>query len=195
MKKLFSPLRAHYAHTQTMPAKDELRRAMRDRLPLPPDQRGIKSARICAAIAALPQWHSARTVALFAAQQQEPDIELLWQQSVGKAVCYPRVRDDGLSLYSVESLYELQPGQWNLREPFADPSRLVPSADVDLILVPGVAFTRSGARCGRGGGYYDRLLSSLPAHVCKVGVCFDFQIVPELPIEPHDIGVDFVIAE
>ena len=181
--------------TQAMSAKDELRRAMRDRLPLPPDQRGVKSARICAAIAALPQWRNARTVALFAAQQREPDVELLWQHAIGKVVGYPRVEADGLSLFSVESLYELQSGQWNLREPIADPARLILPADVDLILVPGVAFTRSGARCGRGGGYYDRLLASLPAHTYKIGVCFDFQIVPELPIEPHDIGVDFVIAE
>ena len=181
--------------TQAMSAKDELRRAMRDRLPLPPDQRGGKSARICAGIAALPQWHSARTVALFAAQQREPDVELLWQNAMGKVVCYPRVEADGLSLFSVESVYELQSGQWNLREPIADPARLILPADVDLILVPGVAFTQTGARCGRGGGYYDRLLASLSPHTCKVGVCFDFQIVPELRIEPHDIGVDFVITE
>lgn len=177
-----------------MSSKDKLRHAMRDRLPLPPDQRGEKSARICAAIAALPQWDSARTVAFFAPQQREPDVELLWQHAMGKVVCYPRVEADGLSLYSVESLYELQPGQWNLREPIAEPSRLIRPANVDLILVPGVAFTRIGDRCGRGGGYYDRLLSLLPAHTFKVGVCFDFQIVHELPAEPHDIGVDIVIA-
>jgi 5-formyltetrahydrofolate cyclo-ligase len=181
--------------TQAMSAKDELRRAMRDRLPLPPDQRGIKSARICAAITALPQWQNARTVALFAAQQREPDVEILWQHAIGKVVGYPRVETDGLSLFSVESLYKLQSGQWNLREPNADPARLILPADVDLILVPGVAFTRTGARCGRGGGYYDRLLASLSPHTCKIGVCFDFQIVPELPNETHDIGVDFVIAE
>ena len=178
-----------------MSAKNEIRRAMRDRLPLPTDQRGAKSARICAAITALPQWRSARTVAFFAPQQREPDVELLWQYAMGKVVCYPRVGADGLSLYSVESLYELQPGQWGLLEPIADPARLVIPADVDLILVPGVAFTRTGARCGRGGGYYDRLLASLSPHTCKVGVCFDFQIINELPNEPHDIGVDFIIAE
>ena len=181
--------------TQTMPAKEQLRHAMRDRLPLPPDQRGEKSARICAAIAALPQWQCARTVALFAPQPREPDVELLWAHAFGKVLCYPRVGTDGLSLYSVESLYELQSGQWNLREPVAHPARLILPANVDLILVPGVAFTPAGARCGRGGGYYDRLLASLSPHTCKVGVCFDFQIVSELPMEPHDIGVDFVIAE
>lgn len=181
--------------TQTMPDKEQLRRAMRDRLPLPPDQRGEKSARICAAIASLPQWHNARTVAFFAAQQREPDVELLWAQAAGKIVCYPRVADDGLNLYSVESPYELQPGQWGLREPIADSARLILPADVDLILVPGVTFTRTGTRCGRGGGYYDRLLASLSPRTCKIGVCFDFQIVSELPTEPHDIAVDVVIAE
>lgn len=180
--------------TPIMPAKEQLRRAMRERLPLPPDQRGENSARICSAIAALPQWHRARTVALFAPQQREPDVDLLWRHASAKIVCYPRVADDGLSLYSVESLYDLQPGQWDIREPAADPSRLIPPMDVDLILVPGVAFTRAGARCGRGGGYYDRLLASFPARTCKVGICFAIQIVDELPTEPHDAGVDFVIT-
>lgn len=178
-----------------MSAKDELRRAMRDRLPMPPDQRGEKSARICATIVALPQWHSARTVALFAPQQREPDVELLWQHAIGKIVSYPRIVPSGLSLYSVESSYDLQSGQFGVREPAADPSRIVLPADVDFILVPGVAFTHTGARCGRGGGYYDRLLASLPSHTCKVGVCFTFQIVDDLPAEPHDVGVNLVVSE
>ncbi len=186
---------AQCSSIRIMPAKEQLRRAMRDRLPLPPDQRGEKSARICAAIVALPQWHSTHTVAIFAPQQREPDVELLWRHTDGKIVCYPRVVPDGLALFSVESLYDLQPGKWGIREPGDDPSRLIFPANVDLILVPGVALTRAGARCGRGGGYYDRLLATLPAHACKIGVCFALQIVDELPTEPHDVGVDFVITE
>jgi 5-formyltetrahydrofolate cyclo-ligase len=166
---------------------------MRDRLALPPDVRAEKSARICAAIAALPQWRLARVVALFAPQPREPDVDGMWAYAAEKTVAYPRMEAESLALHAVASLFELQPARWDLREP--PPNAPVAPAEVDLILVPGVAFTRAGARCGRGGGYYDRLLAALGPKTCKVGVCFALQIVEELPVEAHDLGVDLVIAE
>ncbi len=178
-----------------MLTKAELRHAMRDRLPLPPDVRGTQSARICAAIAALPQWQTARTVAFFAPQPREPDIEQLWASAAGKIIAYPRMENDALTLHRLASLHELQPAKWGLREPVADATSVVAPQDVDLILIPGVAFTRAGARCGRGGGYYDRLLSELPASAFKIGVCFPHQITSELPTEPHDCWVDRVVWE
>ncbi len=178
-----------------MLTKSELRRAMRDRLPLPPDVRGEQSARICAAIAALPQWRAARCVAFFAPQPREPDIEQLWAHAAGKTVAYPRVENETLMLHGVGSLYELQSGKWGLREPIADSASLIALQSVDVLLVPGVAFTRQGARCGRGGGYYDRLLSELPASAFKIGVCFPMQVVGELPTEAHDCWVDQVVSE
>jgi 5-formyltetrahydrofolate cyclo-ligase len=63
-------------------------------------------------------------------------------------------------------------------------------ASSDLAIVPGIAFTRAGARLGRGGGHYDRWLAS--ARVTSIGVAFDIQLVDELPLEPHDRGVDYV---
>ena len=178
-----------------MLTKAELRHSMRDRLPLPPDLRGEQSARICATIAALPQWQVARRVALFAPQPREPDIEQLWAQVAGKMVAYPRVENETLVLHSVGSLHELQSGKWGLREPAADSASLIVPQSVDVILVPGIAFTRTGARCGRGGGYYDRLLSELAPSAFKIGVCFPLQLVGELPTEPHDYWVDRVIWE
>jgi 5-formyltetrahydrofolate cyclo-ligase len=178
-----------------MPSKDELRRTIRAILPPPPDIRAENSARLCAAITGSAHWRNARTIAIFAPQPKEPDVEMLWSQAAGRTIAYPRVEDDGLSLYSVGSLFELRPGRWNIREPEADPSRAVAPDAVDLILVPGTAFTRDGRRLGRGGGYYDRLLAGLTSAACKIGVCFDFQIVPELPMEPHDQCVDFVATE
>jgi 5-formyltetrahydrofolate cyclo-ligase len=176
-----------------MPTKSELRKIMRDRLALPPDVRGEKSARIRTAILALPQWRLAHTVATFAPQPREPDVDGLWADALGKTLAYPRVEEDHLSLYAAASLYDLLPARWDLREP---PTTMpIDPAKVDLILVPGVAFTRAGARCGRGGGYYDRLLAMLPATTTKVGVCYSFQLVDDLPAEPHDLPVDFVVTE
>ena len=62
----------------------------------------------------------------------------------------------------------------------------------DLVIVPGLAFTAAGARLGRGGGHYDRLLAS--AAITSIGVAFDIQLVDELPLEPHDRGVDLVVT-
>lgn len=178
-----------------MLTKTEVRRAIKA-LPFPPpDIRGEKSARLCAAIAASAPWCRAKTVVLFAPQAREPDVEMLWAKAEGRSFAYPRVTKERLDLFRVSSLHELRPGAWGIREPSGDLAHTVAPDAIDLILIPGIAFTRNGARLGRGGGFYDRLLSWLPPRVCTVGVCFDFQIVPELPMEPHDQHVDFVATE
>ena len=178
-----------------MRSKTEIRRNIRAILQMPPDLRAEKSARLCEAIAASDAWRNARTVAIFAPQPREPDIELLWAHGAGKTFAYPRVVEDRLDLFCVASLHELAPGAFGLREPRADLTHAVAPDTLDLILVPGVAFTRNGGRLGRGGGFYDRLLASLPASTIKIGVCFASQLLTELPVEPHDQRVDFNATE
>ena len=178
-----------------MPDKNQLRLSIRAMQPMPPDLRAEKSARLCDAIRLAEAWHTARTVAIFAPLPGEPDVEMLWAHAESRTFAYPRVEGDWLALHTVRSPLELQPRQWGLREPAANPGSAVAPDSMDLILVPGIAFSRSGARLGRGRGYYDRLLSTLPDHVCKIGVCFDFQLVPELPTDPHDQAVDLVATE
>lgn len=160
-----------------------------------PDVRAEKSARLCDAVASTPAWAGARTVAIFAPQMREPDVELLWMHGAGKTFAYPRVVDGRLDLFRVTSLHALAPGAFGVREPEARIEHAIDPAMLDLILVPGTAFTRSGERLGRGGGFYDRLLASLPAHVRKIGVCFDSQVQHGLPVEPHDQRVDFLATE
>ncbi len=175
------------------PTKAEIRRAFRELPPLPPDVRGEMSAQLCAALAAMPAWHAARTVALFAPLPSEPDVEGLWAYLAGKRAAYPRMAGETFALYAVESPYELVPAQWGIREP--RPERLVSPAEVDFVVIPGVAFTRDGARCGRGKGFYDRFLAELSPAACKTGACFARQLVAELPMEPHDVRMDFVVTE
>ncbi len=71
----------------------------------------------------------------------------------------------------------------------------VPLSAVDLLLVPAVAFTRAGARLGRGGGFYDRLLAQKGPGTKAWGVCFEMQIVEAIPCEPHDREVDAIVTE
>ena len=178
-----------------MRSKTEIRRDISTLLRMPPDARAEKSTRLCDAIASSAAWLGARTVAIFAPQMREPDVELLWMHGSGKSFAYPRVVDGRLDLFRVESLHELAPGTFGIREPEARIENAIDPGMLDLILVPGVAFTRSGERLGRGGGFYDRLLASLAAHTGKLGVCFDSQVQHELPAEMHDQRVDFIVTE
>ena len=178
-----------------MRSKTEIRRDISAILRLPPDVRAEKSARLCEAITESEAWRNARAVAIFAPQPREPDVEMLWSRAAGKSFAYPRVVEGRLDLFRVDSLFALAPGAFGVREPAADPANAISPDMLDLILVPGVAFTQGGARLGRGGGFYDRLLAGLVPRTCKIGVCFDSQILPELPLEPHDQHLDFIATE
>ena len=66
--------------------------------------------------------------------------------------------------------------------------------DIDLIVVPGVAFDKKNIRLGRGHGYYDRFLSGLPKRTKTIGLAFDFQVLEDLPQDPHDVPVSTIIT-
>lgn len=69
----------------------------------------------------------------------------------------------------------------------------LPLQKIDLVIVPGIAFDKGGSRLGRGKGCYDRFLESLPKTTPRIGLAFDFQVLPSLPVKPHDISVDKTI--
>ena len=177
------------------PDKAELRRLMRARLRTLGEARELHSAAICARIAQHPAYLAARVVAIFDPLPSEPAVDLLWQTAPRRFV-YPRIAGEGLELVEVRSAAELEhAAERKFREPRAGGASAIGLHEVDVILVPGVAFTRAGRRLGRGGGYYDRLLAALPAKAVRLGVCFEVQIVEELPSEPHDMRVDAVVTE
>ena len=86
----------------------------------------------------------------------------------------------------------LKTGVFGILEPSED-CEAVPESEIDLIIVPGVAFDRQLNRMGRGKGYYDRLLSTLQAP--KIGICFDFQLQDTVPTESFDKKMDMIITE
>ena len=96
-------------------------------------------------------------------------------------------RRDDLRLLLYEGPESLKPGPFGILEPKADGIE-VPKNEIDLIIVPGVAFDKDKNRMGRGRGFYDRLLSTLNAP--KVGICFGFQMIPQVPVEPLDKKMD-----
>ena len=171
-----------------------VRREMREAL-LKMRGRADRSAKICDAIASHPSWRRATIVGIFAPMETEPDIEKLWTHAEGRTICYPTIRLGGLDFIGVSGPESVAVGQFGIREPIFDQARIIPPDTFDLILVPGAAFTANGERLGRGGGFYDRLLSSPGFRAFKVGVCFDRQIRDTLPLEPHDQRVHRVVTE
>lgn len=148
-------------------------------------------------LAALPFFGTAKVVALYAAQSFEPSTDVLQQALLarGATVCLPRIvkHEQRLEFHQVTGS-PLVLGRYPVLEP-AVTEPVVSIAAVDLWVVPGLSFTTAGARLGRGGGYYDRVLALARADAFKVGLTFECMIEPSLPLEAHDRGVDAVVTE
>jgi len=144
----------------------------------------------------LPEFDGARVVLAYAASPEEldpaPAVAALRERGI--IVAYPRVEAPGvLGLHRVDDERDLVSGMFGIRQPAENAPR-VGRGQVDVVIVPGVAFDRSGMRLGYGGGYYDRLLPTLPPHALHVGYAYDEQLVDELPAEEHDVHVDLVVT-
>ena len=104
-----------------------------------------------------------------------------------------------LGLWRLRSINELELGTWNILEPpksrWNDTERQVAVAELDVVMVPGVAFDRQGGRLGNGAGYYDRLLLDLRVDAIRAGVCYDSQLLASVSMEAHDVYMDYVITE
>ncbi len=113
-----------------------------------------------------------------------------WYQK--KRLLLPLVDGDDLRMFQYDGPESVQTGAFGILEPKADGTEVKPEA-IDLMIVPGVAFDRNHNRMGRGRGFYDRLLSSVTSP--KIGLCYEFQMVPEIPTEPFDIKMDYIVTE
>jgi 5-formyltetrahydrofolate cyclo-ligase len=168
--------------------KPTLRRRMRQACELI-DDRTLRSVQLWAAIADLPQYHSATTVMAYAAMASEPETDGLFARLArdGKVLVLPRIVGDLLEPALVGD--GTKAAVWGIHEP---QGASVDPATIDLVIVPGVAFTAQGGRLGHGKAYYDRFLPTTRAFT--VGACFHEQLVDELPLEPHDVVLDHVVA-
>jgi len=174
--------------------KAALRRSVRDaRRAMSSEQRREASAAICTRLRLLPELLTVRVVLVYAAANSEVDIEPAANELRRRGVrtLYPRVRGEDLDLVPVGNTDPLVAGHRGIREPLGQSADL---SLVDAVVVPGVAFDLRGRRLGQGGGHYDRLLPRIgDAH--RVGVAFACQVVPRIPDEPHDIGMDVLITD
>jgi 5-formyltetrahydrofolate cyclo-ligase len=162
---------------------------------IPAGERTTASAQARALLAQQTVWQSAQTILFFAPLPGELDVWPLLPAAIeaGKSVALPRF-DRHLKNYTACHIQDpetdLHTGHFGIREPNTYCSRLS-SSRVDLILVPGVAFDAKGHRLGRGKGYYDQLLTVIGGKRC--GVAFEEQFVAEVPVEPHDARMDYLL--
>jgi 5-formyltetrahydrofolate cyclo-ligase len=173
--------------------------ATREKMPVP--ERLRLSNAVIDSVCGLTAYRQARTVLGYLNFGAEFAAELWVQQAMadGKRVLLPRVNRASrhLDLYQVRDLQQdVAPGSWGIREPLIE--RCIKEdalGTVDFILLPGVAFTREGARLGYGGGYYDKLLARLPHRPALVAGAFSLQLVHEIPRESTDRNVEWLVTE
>ena len=174
--------------------KEELRRLVRSqkRMYSAPQLQAM-SAEAVARLMALPQMAAAKTVMLYYSLPDEVSTHELTDRLVerGKVVVLPVVTGPAeMELRRYRSADDLSMGAFGIMEPTGEPFTSL--AEIDLAVVPGMAFDTRGNRLGRGKGYYDRFLSQLP-QATKVGLCFPFQKFPGVPTDENDVRMDLVI--
>lgn len=160
------------------------------------ETRAVASEKVCRHLLAHPVWQKAGAILFYSPLQDELDISPLWLAALqaGKTIALPRFLSETEGYVACELphlSHALPPGKFGIAEPGSD-SRVVPVNQLDLVLVPGVAFDMTGHRLGRGKGFYDRLLETAPGTKC--GVAYDEQVRPEIPVEPHDVVLNYLVT-
>ena len=173
-----------------MTDKQTLRRDLRARLAeLPAEEHRAQSATLCRRLAEHPAIQTAQRIGIFIPLPDEPDL-MPFYHTLTLPLAVP-VEENGLwQFHEVTDLRFRSSENHGVHLPII--GKPVPAADLDVILVPGRAFTPDGRRLGRGRGIYDRLLLGTDAHT--LGIAFDRQILPALPQETHDIRIREVLS-
>lgn len=152
-------------------------------------------------IRAMPAYHQAECVLAYLDFGTELQTGYWVAQALrdGKRVLLPRVNraSKHLDLYPVVDLeQDVAPGTWGIREPLPERCNKEEALGrIDFVLLPGVAFDREGGRLGYGGGFYDKLLARLPHRPPLVAGAFALQVVDDIPLEPTDRRVDWLVTE
>lgn len=180
--------------------KKEEKRALRATIrrqaeALPAGYREKADTAIAAHLLSMPVYQEADTVFCFVGTRWEIDTRPILSHALssGKRLCVPLCTGPGImELRQITSLEQLTPGAYHLPEPPAD-APAVPVDEVDLAVLPCMGCNHLGHRLGRGGGYYDRFLSSYRS--AAVLLCRERLIREEIPLEPHDLPIPWVLTE
>ncbi len=173
-----------------------------DRDALSPGERLEKSARICGKLRDLDIVRRAATVFTYMHFRSEVQTGefITWCLAAGKTVTVPLTLPGEQRLLAVritDPQNDISPGYCGIPEPAPEQVRtsVYDPAGIDVVVVPGSVFDRSGGRFGYGGGYYDRFLVQDAPRALRVGLAFEVQLVDRVPVQPHDQCMDMVITE
>ena len=163
------------------------------------EDRLTKSLSILKKLFALPEFKRAKTVLFYASFDGEVDTLDMMKQSLtlGKKIALPNIDPDNKEIFPtyVHDLKEdLVLGPYGIHQSRHHGVHEVKLEEIDLSIVPGVAFDKDNYRLGRGAGYYDRFLTRLSKEIPSVGLAYDFQCVTRLPRETHDVPMTIVIS-
>lgn len=182
----------------TASVKAEMRLSLRRKLDaMSAEERRAGSARVRERLLAS-SYGGARTVLAYLAFGEEVDLDPLLAMWIdeGRTVAIPRMDWDANTMTPIrlDALTDVEMRRFGVREPAG--SDVVAIEEIELALIPGMGFDDHGGRLGRGGGFYDRFLSELRrvSGAALVGLAFDEQIVPNVPIEEHDVTIDAVVT-
>ena len=165
------------------------------------EQKDELSRGIVARFMQLPEYEAAQTVMFYVDVRTEVRTRHDLQAALdsGKKIVVPWCLDGELELFHLENMDELETGMYKILEPRSElrevEAKSVAVETLDLVMVPGVAFDRRGARMGHGKGYYDKLLQHARRDAPLVALAFECQLFPEIPTEDHDIFMDKILTE
>ena len=173
--------------------KKELRRSIRERKRAMTEVEIVsRSEKLGVLFAQSEAYKAAKTIYGYLPYNQEVRTVPMLEQALrdGKRVAVPKVYGDEMKFLYLDDLTKVSKGYAGIPEPIADD----PVADdkTALVLMPGLAFDPAGHRIGYGGGFYDKFLAAEPNHP-TLALCYEFQMLPELHTEEHDIPVDTVL--
>ena len=177
--------------------KEQRIKAIQARRALSDEQRAEASRRLCLRVSELECFRQAKTLLAYAATWDEADLSSLCSlaEEQGKTVAYPVSYKGGImEAYAPESPDALRTGLLGIKAPDVERSRLILPEELDLVLVPCVAFDEEKRRLGHGGGYYDRYLPGC-VNAKFVLVAFEAQKLPEVTTDPHDVLMNVLVTE
>ncbi|MFZ0888102.1 MAG: 5-formyltetrahydrofolate cyclo-ligase [Candidatus Binataceae bacterium] len=185
--------------------KKKLRAILKEsRGALPAGRTASMSARVQSALLQTSFYRDCRTVVLYAAVDGEVATDLILRDALvsGRKVCFARLEvcapdspRRSIALVAIRDASDLKPGSFGIPEPAGGLVVAAGLLNSAIVCVPGLAFTPAGARMGRGGGHYDRLLAELGPEAISVGLAYSFQVLDSIPETASDRRLHYVVTE
>ncbi len=179
--------------------KQEIRKTMKElKSRLTKEEQKVYSSIIADRLLKLPEYRQCGQIFCYVSFNQEVITTTLIEKALfqQQKVAVPKITGKGMQFFYIRSLKDLEPGILGIPEPVTEEEALPDITKDNLILVPGLAFDPHGIRIGYGKGYYDNFFRKYGnLSLVKIALAYDFQVLPELPEEEHDIRVDQIITQ